>query len=255
MDTKKLGRQTVRLTSPPSIAGFGSAVGKKEGQGPLGRCFDFASQDDSFAEKSWEKAETAMQKQALSYALDKAGISSDQLDYVFAGDLLNQCIATSYSLRAQNAPFFGLYGACSTMAEGMSLAAMLVDGGFASYAAALTSSHFCSAERQYRNPLEYGGQKPPTAQWTTTGSGAIILSRKGTGPFITHVTTGKVVDKGITDANNMGAAMAPAAYATLHAHFEETGRSPTFMTSSSPATWAAWERKLSQTFSNGMALT
>ena len=210
MDTKKLGRQTVRLTSPPSIAGFGSAVGKKEGQGPLGRCFDFASQDDSFAEKSWEKAETAMQKQALSYALDKAGISSDQLDYVFAGDLLNQCIATSYSLRAQNAPFFGLYGACSTMAEGMSLAAMLVDGGFASYAAALTSSHFCSAERQYRNPLEYGGQKPPTAQWTTTGSGAIILSRKGTGPFITHVTTGKVVDKGITDANNMGAAMAPA---------------------------------------------
>ena len=228
MDTKKLGRQTVRLTSPPSIAGFGSAVGKKEGQGPLGRCFDFASQDDSFAEKSWEKAETAMQKQALSYALDKAGISSDQLDYVFAGDLLNQCIATSYSLRAQNAPFFGLYGACSTMAEGMSLAAMLVDGGFASYAAALTSSHFCSAERQYRNPLEYGGQKPPTAQWTTTGSGAIILSRKGTGPFITHVTTGKVVDKGITDANNMGAAMAPAAYATLHAHFEETGRSPDF---------------------------
>ncbi len=169
-----------------------------------------------------------MQKQALSYALDKAGISSDQLDYVFAGDLLNQCIATSYSLRAQNAPFFGLYGACSTMAEGMSLAAMLVDGGFASYAAALTSSHFCSAERQYRNPLEYGGQKPPTAQRTTTGSGAVILSRKGTGPFITHVTTGKVVDKGITDANNMGAAMAPAAYATLHAHFEETGRSPDF---------------------------
>lgn len=169
-----------------------------------------------------------MQKQALSYALDKAGISSDQLDYVFAGDLLNQCIATSYSLRAQNAPFFGLYGACSTMAEGMSLAAMLVDGGFASYAAALTSSHFCSAERQYRNPLEYGGQKPPTAQWTTTGSGAVILSRKGTGPFITHVTTGKVVDKGITDANNMGAAHGPAAYATLHAHFEETGRSPDF---------------------------
>ena len=226
MDTKKLGRQTVRLTSPPSIAGFGSAVGKKEGQGPLGRCFDFASQDDSFAEKSWEKAETAMQKQALSYALDKAGISSDQLDYVFAGDLLNQCIATSYSLRAQNAPFFGLYGACSTMAEGMSLAAMLVDGGFASYAAALTSSHFCSAERQYRNPLEYGGQKPPTAQWTTTGSGAVILSRKGTGPFITHVTTGKVVDKGITDANNMGAAMAPAAADTIVRYLHATQQQP-----------------------------
>lgn len=251
MDTKKLGRQTVRLTSPPSIAGFGSAVGKKEGQGPWAAALTSPARMTASLKKAGRKQRRQCQKQALSYALDKAGISSDQLDYVFAGDLLNQCIATSYSLRAQNAPFFGLYGACSTMAEGMSLAAMLVDGGFASYAAALTSSHFCSAERQYRNPLEYGGQKPPTAQWTTTGSGAVILSRKGTGPFITHVTTGKVVDKGITDANNMGAAMAPAAYATLHAHFEETGRSPTFMTSSSPATWAAWERKLSQTFSTG----
>ena len=228
METKKIGRQTVCFTSPPSIAGFGSAVGTKEGQGPLGQCFDFAGDDDTFGEKSWEKAETAMQKKALSFALDKAGIQTDQLDYVFAGDLLNQCIATSYSLRAQNAPFFGLYGACSTMAESLSLGAMLVDGGFATYVAALTSSHFCSAERQYRNPLEYGGQKPPTAQWTTTGSGAVILSKEGKGPYVTHVTTGKVVDKGITDANNMGAAMAPAAYSTLQAHFQETGREPAF---------------------------
>ena len=226
MDTKKLGRQTVRLTSPPSIAGFGSAVGKKEGQGPLGRCFDFASQDDSFAEKSWEKAETAMQKQALSYALDKAGISSDQLDYVFAGDLLNQCIATSYSLRAQNAPFFGLYGACSTMAEGMSLAAMLVDGGFASYAAALTSSHFCSAERQYRMPLPYGSQRSPTAQWTATAAGCCILGAQAEGPYITHVTRGRIVDLGVTDMTNMGAAMAPAAFDTLQAVFRDTGTVP-----------------------------
>ena len=228
MDMKKLGRQTVRFASPPSIAGFGNAVGQKERDGPLGPYFDLAGEDDTFSQPSWEKAETAMQKQALAFALERAGITADQLDYVFAGDLLNQCIATSYSLRAQNAPFFGLYGACSTMAEGLSLAAMLIDGGFAAYAAAMTSSHFCSAERQYRNPLEYGGQKPPTAQWTATGAGAVILSSTGKGPYVTHVTTGKVIDKGITDANNMGAAMAPAAYSTLRAHFEETGRAPDF---------------------------
>ena len=158
---KKIGRQTVRFPSPPAIAGFGSAVGTKEGQGPWASAFDFVGKDDSFGEKSWEKAETAMQKKALSFALKKAGIQTGQLDYVLAGDLLNQCIATSYSLRSQNVPFFGLYGACSTMAESLSLGAMLVDGGFANYVAALTSSHFCSAERQYRNPLEYGGQSPP----------------------------------------------------------------------------------------------
>ena len=169
-----------------------------------------------------------MQKKALNYALEKAGVTPKELDYIFAGDLLNQCIATSYSLRAQDVPFFGLYGACSTMAESLSLGAMLLDGGFGNYVAALTSSHFCSAERQYRNPLEYGSQKPPTAQWTATGSGAIILAKSGKGPYITHVTTGKVTDKGITDANNMGAAMAPAAYSTLQAHFQDTGRKPGF---------------------------
>lgn len=151
-----------------------------------------------------------MQKQALSYALDKAGISIRSIGLCLCRRPAESVHCHLLLPPGTERPFFpGLYGACSTMAEGRSLAAMLVDGGFASYAAALTSSHFCSAERQYRNPLEYGGQKPPTAQWTTTGSGADILSRKGTGPFITHVTTGKVVDKGITDANNMGAAMAP----------------------------------------------
>ena len=228
MDTKKIGQQTVCFASPPSIAGFGNAVGKKEGQGPLASYFDCVGKDDAFGEKSWEKAETAMQKKALNYALEKAGVTPKELDYIFAGDLLNQCIATSYYLRAQDVPFFGLYGACSTMAESLSLGAMLLDGGFGNYVAALTSSHFCSAERQYRNPLEYGSQKPPTAQWTATGSGAIILAKSGKGPYITHVTTGKVTDKGITDANNMGAAMAPAAYSTLQAHFQDTGRKPGF---------------------------
>lgn len=228
MDTKKLGRQTVCFTDPPSVVGCGSVVGSKEGRGPLGASFDLVCQEDRLGQDSWEKAETAMQKKALSFALERAGLVTEQIEYVLAGDLLNQCIATSYSMRSQEVPFFGLYGACSTMAEGLSLGAMLIDGGFASHVAALTSSHFCSAERQYRNPLEYGGQKPPTAQWTTTGAGAVILAKKGPGPFLTHVTTGKIVDKGITDANNMGAAMAPAAYDTIRTHLQETGRSPTF---------------------------
>ena len=226
MGNKHCGRQTVRFASPPVVQGYGSAAGRKEADGPLGGCFDFTGTDDTFGEKSWEKAETFLQRQALAFALKRAGRTARELDYLFAGDLLNQCIATSYAVRGQPVPFFGLYGACSTMAEGLSLAAMLLDGGFAEHIAALTSSHFCSAERQYRNPLEYGGQKPPTAQWTATGSGAVVLGRTGRGPRITHVTTGRVIDKGITDANDMGAAMAPAAYATLQAHFDDTGRGP-----------------------------
>ena len=147
--------------------------------------------------------------QALALALDKAGQAASAMDWLFAGDLLNQCIGSGFAVRGQDVPFFGLYGACSTMAESLSLAALLLDGGFATHAAAMTSSHFCSAERQYRTPLEYGGQRTPTAQWTVTGAGCVILSREGPGPYITHVTTGKIVDKGIQDANNMGAAMAP----------------------------------------------
>ena len=228
MHTKRIGRQTVRLSSPPSVAGFGSAAGRKEGLGPLGRCFDFIADDDTLNRKTWEQAEMGFQKKALAFALDRAGIRAEALDYLFAGDLLNQCVASSFTARETGIPFFGLYAACSTMAEGLSLAGMLLDGGFCHAAAALTSSHFCSAERQYRNPLEYGGQKPPTAQWTATGAGAVILTPKGSGPWLTHITTGRVVDKGIRDANNMGAAMAPAAYAAMKAHFSDTGRSPSF---------------------------
>lgn len=226
MGNKKLGRQSVALATPPSVAGYASVVGKKEGEGPLATTFDLIQQDDTFGEKSWEKAESAMQKLALSAALDKAGLSASNLDYILAGDLLNQCIGTGFAVRGQNVPFYGLYGACSTMAESLSVGAMLLDGGFGTHAACMTSSHFCSAERQYRTPLEYGGQRTPTAQWTVTGSGCVILSSEGAGPYVTHVTTGKIVDKGIKDANNMGAAMAPAAYETLLAHFQDTGRRP-----------------------------
>lgn len=228
MPNKKQGAQTAALAHPPSFLGCANVVGTKEGQGPLARFFDVISSDDSFAQASWEKAESAMQKQALTLALEKSRLSSVSLDWLFAGDLLNQCISSAYAARGQDIPYFGLYGACSTMGESLALAAMTLDGGFGTYAGAVASSHFCSAERQYRTPLEYGGQRTPTAQWTVTGAGAAILSTEGPGPYITHVTIGKIVDKGITDANNMGAAMAPAAADTIAAHFLDTGRSPGF---------------------------
>ena len=228
MQTKRLGDQTVRLDRPPSVAAGACVVGKKEGQGPLRDWFDFISEDSYFGEKSWEKAESAMLRQCFFLACDKAKTPPSQIDYLFAGDLLNQCTGSTFALRDSGRPTFGLYGACSTMAESLSLAAMAIDGGYADTTAAMTSSHFCSAERQFRFPLEYGGQRTPTSQWTVTGAGAINLTALGPRPDVTHLTTGKIVDAGITDANNMGAAMAPAAYETLKAHFRDTGRAPDY---------------------------
>ncbi|MCD8141776.1 MAG: stage V sporulation protein AD [Clostridiales bacterium] len=226
METKKQGAQTFALASPPSLAGFASIAGKKEGQGPLRDSFDLIEQDTTFGESTWEKAESAMQQLALEKALEKAKQPMAAMDLLFAGDLLNQCIAAGYSARKAARPFFGLYGACSTMGEALALAAMALDGGFGEWAAAVVSSHFCTAERQYRTPLEYGGQRTPTAQWTATAAGAAVLARAGEGPYLTHVTVGKINDMGIKDANNMGAAMAPAACDTLRAHFADTGRTP-----------------------------
>lgn len=208
------------------IAGYASIAGKKEGEGPLRRYFDILMEDAEWGEKTWEKTESKMQKSAVAHAVEKAGINLSDINYIFAGDLLNQCIGSSFGLRELEIPFLGVYGACSTMAETLGLAAMTVDGGFADCSAAVTSSHFCTAERQYRTPLEYGGQRTPTAQWTVTGAGALILSKSGGAPYVTHFTAGKIVDLGITDANNMGAAMAPAAADTLLAHFKDTGNRP-----------------------------
>ena len=227
MATKRLGKQSVALSNPPSIAGFACTAGKKEGEGPLADTFDYINTDPYWGEKSWEKAESAMQKQAFSLAASKAEISPAAIQYIFAGDLLNQCIGSAFGLLDTSIPYFGIFGACSTMAEGLSLAAMAIDGGFADVTAASTSSHFCSAERQFRLPLEYGGQRPPSAQCTVTGAGSVVLAAEGEGPYITHVTTGKMVDYAITDGNNMGAAMAPAAYDTLSIHFSDTGFAPT----------------------------
>lgn len=223
---QRLGKQTVVLGEPPVILESAAIVGTKEGQGPLAQSFDDILTDDQWGEKSWEKAESKLQRETALLALKKAKLTTDDMNYVLAGDLLNQCVGAHYGLRDLKIPFLGIYGACSTMTESMSIGSMLIGGGFADYALCVTSSHFCSAEKQYRFPLEYGGQRTPSAQWTVTGAGAAILAKNGSGPRITRITTGKIVDMGINDANNMGAAMAPAAIDTLSQHFTDTGFRP-----------------------------
>lgn len=228
MTEKKNGRRTVRFPHEPSVLAGACVVGKKEGEGPLRKWFDEIGEDSYFGQKSWEKAESVMLQRALALCCDKAGCSQSSIDFAFTGDLLNQCTGSAFALRDSGVSLLGLYGACSTMAEAMTLAAMSVDGGFAETAAALTSSHFCSAERQFRLPLEYGGQRPQSSQWTVTGAGAVLIGKTGPGPYITDATIGCITDAGVKDANNMGAAMAPAAYDTLKTHFEDTGREPSY---------------------------
>ncbi len=223
MAIKKIGNQTVKFENPPRIIGTSTTVGPKEGQGPLNQYFDKVLNDDLFGEKSWELAESKMLRETVKSAIGKAEKKISDMEYMLSGDLLNQLMSASFAARDLAIPFFGLYGACSTMTESLSLGAMLIDGGYADNLVAVTSSHFSAAERQFRFPLELGNQRALTAQWTVTGSGAAILSRNGTGPKITHVTTGKVIDLGIKDANNMGAAMAPAAADTIVNHFQDTG--------------------------------
>lgn len=223
---KKLGKQTIAFTNPPVITGSASIVGPKEGQGPLGREFDIVTQDSLNGEQSWEKAERKMLKQGSELAIQKARLTSTDIDFMMAGDLLNQLISSNFTARDLGIPFIGLYGACSTMFEGMALGSMLIDGGFANNVLTAASSHYDTAERQYRFPTEMGVQRPLTAQWTVTGAGAVVLSSRGKGPAITHITIGKVIDLGITDANDMGSAMAPAAADTLIQHFKDTGRKP-----------------------------
>ena len=227
MGTLHRGRQSVAFDQHPAILASSAIAGKKEQEGPLSAYYDYVSSDTKFKQKSWEKAESKMQELALDTARKKAGIQNQEIDMLFAGDLLNQCISSSFAIRDTGVPFFGLYGACSTMAESLCLAGMAVNGGYARMAAAMTSSHFASAERQYRFPLSYGGQRTPTAQWTVTGAGCVLLGQREAGPFLNAATVGTVVDYGIKDANNMGAAMAPAAYHTLRAHFDDLRLTPT----------------------------
>ena len=224
---------TILFETPPRVAGYGSVGGRREARGPLAKEFDTLITETQCGEKTWEKAESTFARTALETALRRAGVSAADLCAVFAGDLQCQCTASAYLMRDVDAPYLGLYGACSTMAEGLGLAACMVAGGMMHTAAALSSSHFCAAERQFRTPLDYGGKRTPTAQWTVTGAGAVVLAPGGPGlpadgapVHIAGAAFGRVVDAGVTDITNMGAAMAPAAWDTIARYLAATGRTP-----------------------------
>ena len=224
-----VGKQSIKLPMPIYIRESASVVGEKEGKGPLGSLFDMVGDDETFGCASWEEAESTLQKEAVTLALGKAGMEKEDVRYLLAGDLLGQTIATSFGLRDFEIPLFGLYGACSTCGETLSLGAMILGGGFAKNVICVTSSHFASAEKEFRFPMEYGGQRPPCATRTVTGSGAFLLSiDKGKAPkaLITRVTTGKIVDLGVKDSFNMGCSMAPAAADVIAANLRDFQRKP-----------------------------
>ena len=225
---KKVGNHSYILKNPVTICSTASIVGPKEKAGPLHKYFDNCLEDEFWGEKTWEKAESKIIKETVNMAISKSGIASNNIDFCFAGDLLNQCIASSFGLRETNLPYIGLFGACSTFIESMLLGSICIDGEFGENVICAASSHFCSAEKQFRFPLELGNQRAPSSQWTVTGAGCSILSKNGTGPYITTITPGKIVDMGIKDSNNMGAAMACAAEDTLISHFKDTGRNPSY---------------------------
>lgn len=223
---KRIGRYTIAFESRPRITCYGSVAGKKEARGPLGNNFDKLFYDAYMGQKTFEKAESLLQQEAVQFALKRSNLKSEDVDYIFAGDLLNQCIGSSFGVKDFNIPYLGQYGACSTMAQGLIMAAVMVESGAANRAACVTSSHFCTAERQYRLPLEYGGQRTPTSQWTVTGSGCCVLENNGKAPFVSKATVGRIADLGVADLNNMGAAMAPAASNTITDFFRDTDTRP-----------------------------
>ncbi len=226
MELRRQGTSTVLFEEMPFILSVGSVVGPKEGKGPLGPLFDLVYDDTLAGETSWEKAESRMLGQALDLALAKAHLADDDIDFLLAGDLLNQIVSSAFMARNHHIPFIGLYGACATMALGLCLGSMLVGGGFARRVAAASSSHHDTAERQYRYPTEFGNQRVPTSQWTVTGAGAAVVSREGPGPRVEAITVGRVQDYGIIDANDMGSAMAPAFADTVWRHFSDMARRP-----------------------------
>jgi len=242
----KLGKQTIQFPRRPRIIGSYSMVGEKEGKGPMAKWFDQILEDDTYGEKTWEKSESKMLEQTILQALQKSGRNKEDIDTILSGDLINQIMSSSFMARDLAIPFLGLYGACSTMTESMVLGSIMIDGGYASNIIVGASSHYCTAERQFRMPLEHGNQRPPSAQWTSTAAGAMVLSDQDKGDsavkrskeapkgqelkelYITHATIGKIIDTGMKDANQMGAAMAPAAVDTIIRHLSDTGRNPDF---------------------------
>lgn len=218
---RMIGKQSTAFEEPVYIIEGASVVGEKEGEGPLGKLFDMVEQDPMLGQDSWEEAESLLQKEAIQKVLFKSNMNKEDIRYIFAGDLLGQLIASTFGLLEFEIPFFGLYGACSTIGEALSLAAITVDGGNADNVIAIASSHFASAERQFRFPLAYGNQRPYAATWTVTGAGAVIVSRNKGFAKITGMTTGKIVDFGVKDSQNMGACMAPAAADVIYRHFKD----------------------------------
>lgn len=223
---ERCGEYTITLSNNPRILGYAAVGGKKEGEGPLGHAFDAIFEDTRLGQDTWEQAESTLQREAMTRALDKTGLSKSQLQVLFAGDLLNQNIASTFGMRDMEVPLLGQFGACSTMGQTLAMASIFVDSGAADLCGAVTSSHFCTAERQFRYPLEYGGQRTPTNQWTATASGAVVVGRGKQGVRVQAVCVGRVQDFGITDMNNMGAAMAPAAADTLAHFFADTDSCP-----------------------------
>ena len=221
----KIGSSIV-FNKPRSLYSFASVVGQKEGEGPMKHYFDRIEKDSTFGEKTWEKAESRLQSETLNLAIRKGNLQQLDIDCIVAGDLINQCTGSSFAVRDTKIPYLGVYGACSTMAESLLVAGILVDGGYSGKSAAVTSSHFSTAERQFRFPLSYGGQRTPTAQWTCTASGAVVVSAEGGPPFITGGCIGKIADLGVTDTSNMGAAMAPAAADTILRYLQDTKTNP-----------------------------
>ena len=222
----KKGKQTIIFDNSVYIQSFYSSAGKTESEGPLGNCFDVIYTDEYIEAKSWEQAENNILRHTVTGAFAEAGLTTEDIDYVFSGDLLNQCTASSFGLKNMGIPYYGLYGACSTMAESMGLGSVMVDAGYGKKVLAVTSSHFCASEKQYRFPLEYGAVRTPSAQWTVTGSGAVILTSEKSDIAIESITTGKMVDFGVKDSANMGAAMAPAAADCIMTHLNDTGLAP-----------------------------
>ena len=227
--SKRIGSRTVALPARPGVVAWASVAGQKEREGPYGGKFDQVIENELNGENSFEAAERSMLETAVKLCAGKAGCAPGDVQMLLAGDLLNQIISAGFAARNLEIPFYGLYGACSTMSESLSLGGMLADGGFADRLICATCSHFCTAERQYRAPLELGNQRTPTAQWTVTGAGAVMLcggaATQRAQVVLTHTTCGRVIDLGITDQNNMGAAMAPAAADTVAAHLKDMGRS------------------------------
>ena len=223
---QRVGRSSIRLAQPVCVIAGAAIVGKKEGEGPLGALFDMVGEDDLFGCKTWEEAESNLQKDAVYMVMEKAGWKAEDVSYLFAGDLLGQCIATSFGISAYNIPLFGVYGACSTCGEALTLGAVMAAGGYAEHVVCVTSSHFASAEKEFRFPLDYGSQRPLSASWTVTGSGACVLGKTKSRVKITGATTGKIIDYGLKDNQNMGACMAPAACDTIAQNLVDFNREP-----------------------------